>query len=221
MTPPDEVEAALADFRRWGAVVEHQLFRVSASPSVEMHFAAACSSLQACIEKWPALQERWAIQPDKMVVSSGRRIRPEAFFGPDVDIPRRRLFAGRGLTFAAGIEDDVELPECSGWLMPKSLNPFGAEDAGFYAHALLHPPHGLYELTKILEHREQARPIGIAFWRLCDALFGNLESLEIYSWPVTASDFFGPGLEWWGTMFSTVYCPEKNWIVATVASSTD
>ena len=85
-------------------------------------------------------------------------------------------------------------------------------DQTTYPYAVLHPPYNLRgtepEQLALLE-------------RLCRALFGDLETLEIYEWPTDCSNYFDAGKEWWGTFFWTVYSPTYDWYICILASTTD
>lgn len=82
------------------------------------------------------------------------------------------------------------------------------ESTDNYLYVLRDPVHGSGASITLCE-------------QVCDALFGDIASLEIYAWPTDCSNFFDFGKEWWGTFFWTVYSPTHNWYVGILASSTD
>jgi hypothetical protein len=96
----------------------------------------------------------------------------------------------------------AEFPEFPGF---NSENPA-------YAYAILCPPHRL----------RGTEPEQLALLKqLCDALFGDLETLKIYAWPTDCSNYFDDGKDWWGTFFWTVYSPTYDWYIGILASATD
>lgn len=87
---------------------------------------------------------------------------------------------------------------------------------------MLEPPYSLHLKSGCLRATKKPLPdLRIAFAQLCDELFGNLDTLDIFSWPTHSSEYFDAGHEWWSTGFWTVYSPDKKWIVTVLASSTD
>jgi hypothetical protein len=139
----------------------------------------------------------------------------------DVEIAKPLFFGGR--TFGLFPFGSEQTPENNREL--EGLENFGGYTgmARGYASAVLFPPYGLQRIeksdTKVggLKNEE----LSGSFVALCDAVFGEVSTLQIWNWPVSCSEYFTPGLYWWGSYFWTVYAPSKNWIVTIIASSTD
>ncbi len=143
-------------------------------------------------------------------------ISPAQFMGGCFDWAVRKplfSFPGASRLHAYDYEMD-ELMRGQPWGMSSDL-------AYGYAYAVFDPPYSLYGFSARKSQDRSPKVIGTAFLHLCDALFGDLETLEIYSWPTDCSNYFDAGHEWWGSFFWTVYAPSKNWIVTIIATSTD
>jgi hypothetical protein len=89
-------------------------------------------------------------------------------------------------------------------------------DSGFvtsgYADAFAEPP---YSFTG------DRLSVGTFFNEFNQAVLGDWDTLEIFAWNIDSSNYFLAGQDWWGSFFWTVYCPQHNWYVGIVYSSTD
>lgn len=245
-TPPD-VKTALDEFYSWGAVVEHALFAAPTTVDISTHQLAAQSGLHANIEEEKRRAPRWPGFPiDNSRITSDRAqpCSTQQFFGPCYEVDTDTLLM-LGEAFFSDSELDSNtrpniLPERGD--IPAFINYHFRENeiessataihhsdlykvvpcngdytTTGYTQALFETPHRLRSDTDSLTNRE----VAAAFRRLCAALFGDLNTLEIYSWPTDCSEYFDAGHEWWGSFFWTVYSPSKNWLVTITASTTD
>ena len=96
-------------------------------------------------------------------------------------------------------------------LWPGSARTISGLDG--YAYALALPPYGLRPATQ--------EDVDTICARLVTGLFAGLRDADIRAWSKDWSDYFDQGLEWWGAYLWTVRVPQRSWIVAAGASTTD
>ena len=225
--PPD-VELSLGKFQSWGAYgVEHVLLSAPDKVDANAHEQAAKVGLLAVVEKVRQETPLWELMTDlaKVEATRAKRLTAQEFFGPHFEVPSCRLATLDPEAFSLVPRFDVFSHP------PTMLNPelfslkFSSSEGAEgktpgYAYTLLEPPHGLSEQWP---QRRKLAPAEVKtqFSFLCDVLFGNLDTLDIFDWPTDCSNYFEPGLEWWGSSFWTVHAPQKNWIVSILASTTD
>ncbi len=82
-----------------------------------------------------------------------------------------------------------------------------------YAEAFADPPYGL----RVENSQATAWFNSIN----ADLLGGLSDALEIRSWSTDWSTWFDDGREWWGAFLWTIRPPDRPWMVAIAASSTD
>lgn len=223
LLPPSKLRAALNQFKSWGALswgslVEHFLFAAPTTVGRAAHHRAAQSGLYALEEEF--ISQGWAGAEtgfSKLAPDQAKPLTPSQFFGSHFDFaqrkPRRPL---SGLYLPDG-HDNGNIPFCA---QSPEVQPslFGG-----YAYALLEPPGGL--IRPDFWWRKKRSPLpeetGPAFTRLCDALFGDLETLEIYQWPTDCSNHFNEDRKIWGNFFWTVHAPSKNWFVTILSDDLD
>ncbi|BCM90667.1 hypothetical protein IAD21_02524 [Abditibacteriota bacterium] len=222
LPPQPDVKAALDEFASWGAVVEHYLFVAPAPVDICAHQLAEQSGLNTLMDQ--CIFQGWAGAEEDVSKLTPERARPMTllqFFGEHFDFSDQN----RLVHFPHPPFPSIDEVKNNAHLSSEEVSPF-YEDYEFtsgYAYALLDPPYGLNRRTAWWRRKQPLLPleIGTAFLRLCDALFGARETLQIYDWPTDCSNYFEPGHEWWGSFFWTVYSPSKNWIVTIIASTTD
>ncbi len=222
---PLDVKAALDEFTSWGAVVDHVLFAAPDVVDGAAHEMAAKSGLLSVVEKLREEVPLWDLTVNLATVDATRaeQITPQTFFGISFNLSSRNFQVPNGDIinfFMPHSPFDCNLTNSGAFSTFHSSveNPNGK--APNYPYTLLAPPHGLarrWPQVKKLTSKE----VVTQFSALCDALFGDPKTLEILDWPTDCSNYFEPGLEWWGSSFWTVYAPSKKWIVAILASSTD
>lgn len=213
LLPPSDVKAALDEFNSWGAVVEHYLFVAPTMTDIHAHQLTARAGLNAALQ---------TVDASRLITENSLRWTPQQFFGPcyevDTDV---LLMRGESNDFINYYFREGQQESRATAISPSYLENIFPPDTQWsavgYAQALFEPPYRLYKRIGPPTNRE----VAAAFRRLCDALFGDLTTLEIYQWPTDCSNYFDAGHEWWGSFFWTVYAPSKNWIVTILASSTD
>lgn len=224
LEPPETLASCLNMWRSWWAVVGHYLFSAPHRPTIEEHFVAACSGLaeEAHDNSYPEGYREQRILWDALSPEVYERCTPQHFFGWEFDFKDRMLYLRGKTQYSLFFRADDVLEENGrqNWNIQPEV-PF--PDVMGYIRALLEPPYGLQTSTSghLRPVEKQAPDLRAAFAQLCDELFGNLDTLEIFSWPTDCSAYFDAGHEWWGTGFWTVYSPDKKWIVTILASSTD
>lgn len=194
------VDALLKKVETANYAVEHFLFR---NPPVHHPYrAVANASLHALKVKYDARAHvPWKMRIDEEAFGTSIpiEISPTEFLGAQFNLTTKELFVW---DYFGGAKY---------WFLPNETrikeNAHLPIDGSGYSYALLDPPHG--GLTHVL------------FLKLCEALFGDLNKLEIYAWPTDCSNYFDDGKEWWGTFFWTVYSPTYDWYIGILASSTD
>jgi hypothetical protein len=161
---------------------------------------------------------------------------------PDVDSGKRRI-DGEQISFreflGSGYDVDADMvcrPKRA-WLIRRmfirlpggSRSPTG--DGGL-ARALLDPPYGLQPPEAVgkfgspgYARREKAwmREILRAFCAEVLAIddLQRVSHLRIHRWTMDWSNYFQPGLEWWGAFFWTVEDTKNGWVTVIGASTTD
>jgi hypothetical protein len=145
----------------------------------------------------------------------------EEFFGPNYDI-EKRLVSARMVA-----PDPNESAIGKTLIMSENVVNSGAESEtslvlkiGGYIDAVLRPPYRLFGAQGVVPVVTRAT-IEDSFQKMIEELFGDPSTIEVMEWDDDFSDYFKPGLEWWGAYFWTVWAPQKNWIVTILASATD
>ncbi|MDO4489201.1 MAG: hypothetical protein Q4B67_08975 [Eubacteriales bacterium] len=90
-----------------------------------------------------------------------------------------------------------------------------------YWFAFVEPPHGTSPVERdgVVLRDEYGRE---DFDRINEALFPNgTEELEVYKWSTDWSEYFEPGLEWWGAACWSIYDKTLGRYVVIMASATD
>jgi hypothetical protein len=194
-----EAEAAIEAFQAAGGVVRYSVVDVAATVPVETaHLVAAMSMIESRAAQirtrgGKLKSFKYSLEPAR---AASRQLTVEEFLGPYYDREQRRLVEcwGTGKSSAAGT----------------NFLTHG------YADAFSDTPYGLRDAT--VEQRSAW------FNAINRALLGGLsDDIEIFGWSTDWSDFFTPGLEWWGAFCWTVRVPHitPTTYVGIGASTTD
>jgi len=222
-----DVKAALDEFDSWGAVVDHVLFAAPGVVDGAAHEMAAKLGIATVLEAGRKRAPRWKLTLDlpKIEVAQAERRTPQEFFGSHFSVATQKpLFKFEHSVFLHPFDDEENAhSRLEPVVSSDELDSFNDAPTQGYAYAILEPPYGLARRIpwRLTNHSLVPSELGPKFLQLCDVLFGDIKTLEIYDWPTDCSNYFDPGLEWWGSSFWTVYAPSKNWIIVILASSTD
>jgi hypothetical protein len=199
-----DIAAKIAEYRALGGVMEFGIFSLTLEVSArKAHWIAAKQTLELLNE---------VLSP--FTKESGTLLTPQEFFGPSFELETQRpLVGGRGRNF---LNDLFYYDEEESFANKRRRKWDGEADAfpvRGYAEAFLNPPHAFGRKT-ILE-------TGQFFLDFNHLLFGDLNQITAYAWPIDCSDYFDFGKEWWGSFFWTVHNPAQNWYIGIVASTSD
>lgn len=212
-----EIKTRIADFDKSGGCIQFEIFRVQgAIDEYDSHYHTALQTLKSLQEK----NKFFRVTIDEAQLrDSGQRIEAKEFFGPLFNLDERRvLVKGKDENhlndyfFHDGQEKNTEI-------IDEKSRPYYSSYSDNYttlgfAGAFLDPPHYLRTGKTIFDH-------GKYFLDFCDAVFGDLNTLVVYTWSTDSSNIFDAGKEWWGSFFWTVYNETKDCYIGIVASTTD
>lgn len=208
--PLGSAASAVDAYRAAGGVIEFVL--VDASDSEDPHRTAACEALaeiERRHEAWVA--ERIAAKPSLKRKQFPKILsRPADAIGEPVGLER---FVGRGY-------DPQRKRLETTWTWNEegtAASRIGSAETEYttdgYAEAFTDPPYGM---------RADIPQLTKWFNGINDELFGGLrDDLEIVSWSTDWSTWFDAGHEWWGAFLWTINPPDRPWVVAVAASTTD
>lgn len=233
-----ETLASIQDFENRGGVLLFQLYQSKDhdepgpfSHSYQNHLLVAQQTLETAQgetqahfddneeDTRPSAAHRMTIDMEALH-GSGKKMEVRHFLGPYYDLEQDKPLV-RGLQANDTMNsyffyDEAETPDNIVDLSERREG-FDWEAAGAgpgFVYAFMEPPYTLEAGETILER-------GKYLMGFMDHYFGKKEGLEVFSWSTDCAPFFDAGKEWWGTFFWTVYCPEKDWYIGILGSSTD
>ena len=220
-----------------GGVIDFKLYKISdPGGEIESHHLIAQQTIkeltedshryydQIAPEQGRDRSQMFRMTAEPIDMDGGIRINAEQFFGPYFDLNAQSpILLGKIPVREGDISvyrhyyyyDHEEAPENVVDLKPL-IAPY--KDAPFstlgFTDAFFEPPHSI-------GHGESNLEKGKFFLKITRLLFGRLDDMIIYSWPVDCSNYFDDGKEFWGSFFWTVYNPSRDWYIGITVSATD
>jgi hypothetical protein len=199
---------AIDRFHEAGGVVEYVLVDALGEP--DPHLGAATAALFELEQRW----DRWVGSR----LAEEPSLRQSQFTSISSD-PTRSIPVSLGDFVGRGYDWNTERLE-STWRVNEGgsghhkTSPPGSDFmTDGYAEAFADPPYSL---------RVESSQATAWFNSINADLLGGLsDALEIRSWSTDGSTWFDDGRVWWGAFLWTVRPPDRPWMVAIAASSTD
>jgi hypothetical protein len=198
---------AFRRFRAMGGVLDFAVFKDADGTEDEILSAVP-----------QALYTASTYDREKLRSLGSQRITEQTFFGDWYDYERGLLLKGGCWTTTDGRK--LKSPPLV-TLVGLDIGSGGGEmpaGPGQFAFAFLDPPYGLYA-------KPQPDEVQAVFEEIRDFMLPPKQHCEIADWSnerlAEVSDYFEPGMEWWGVFLFSIHVPSLRRLTIVVGSATD